>query len=120
MIEIMCRDGSVSDEELEVAAGMLRGLTNSKVEVLPEESRRAMAFWGPGDVAEVIESFDESGLDSRDVNLCDEILQSKEGELHQAMISAGWDVLYDAIEELNGGGKDPDEPDLPLDDEEVM
>lgn len=120
MIEIMCRDGSVSDEELETAAAMLRGLTNSKVEVLQEASHRAMVFWGPGDVAEVIDSFDENGLDSGDTNLCDEILQNKEGAIHQAMLSAGWDVLYDAIDELNGGGKDPDEPDLPLDDEEAM
>lgn len=118
MIEIMCRDGSISEDELETAAGVLRGLLDSKVEVLHEEEHRAMVFWGPGDVAKLIKDDGIDGLDAEDMNLCDEILQTSEGNIHQAMLQAGYDALYDTLCDLVG--PDPEDPDFPPADEEAI
>lgn len=124
MIEIMCRDGSISEDELETAAGVLRGLLDSKVEVLHESEHRAMVFWGPGDVSKLIKDDGIEGLDAEDMNLCDEILQTSEGNIHQAMLQAGYDSLYDTLYDLVGPDpEDPEteeNPDFPPADEEAI
>lgn len=56
MIEIMCRDGKISSKELEKVADMIFYSTGIETEVVYEEDRRALVFWGPEDVKEIVES----------------------------------------------------------------
>lgn len=56
MIEIMCRDGKVPSKELEKVADMIYYSTGIETEVVYEEDRRALVFWGPEDVKEIVES----------------------------------------------------------------
>ena len=46
MIEIMCRDGKVPSKELEKVADMIYYSTGIETEVVYEEDRRALVFWG--------------------------------------------------------------------------
>ena len=96
MIEVMCRDGSVSIEDLESAADLIKIVLNQDVNILTEDEHRAMVFWGPADVKIAMERL---GLTERE--LCEEeqeiVLAECEGEIHHKMLEAGWDVLCDEV-----------------------
>ena len=50
MVELICRDGETSLDELEELADTLFYSTGIDVVTVPERERRAMVFWGPEDV----------------------------------------------------------------------
>ena len=73
MIEIMCRDGKISSKELEKVADMIFYSTGIETEVVYEEDRRALVFWGPEDVKEIVESLNLKSINTDDTNFCDTI-----------------------------------------------
>ena len=66
MIEIMCRDGKVPSKELEKVADMIYYSTGIETEVVYEEDRRALVFWGPEDVKEIVESLNLKSINTDD------------------------------------------------------
>ena len=97
MIEIMCRDGKTPDEELEKIADMVFHATGIDTEVIYEQDRRAMVFWGPEDVKEIVENLKLKSIDIDDTTFCDTIVKAAEPNIHQAMLEAGHDVLFDEV-----------------------
>lgn len=97
MIEIMCRDGKVPSKELEKVADMIFYSTGIETEVIYEEDRRALVFWGPEDVKEIVESLNLKSINTDDTNFCDTIVAAAEPSIHQAMLEAGRDVLFDEV-----------------------
>lgn len=92
MIEIMCRDNSVSDDELTTIASTLEQLSGVAVDVLSKDSIRAMVFWGPDDV------YDYCGEESdMDDDFATSILVEAEPSIHMAMLKAGGEVLQDFV-----------------------
>lgn len=96
MIEIMCRDGGTAVEDLESAADVIKSVLNQDVEILKEEDHRAMVFWSLPDVKAAMKQMGlaESDLTEDELN---QVLIDCEGELHQAMLDAGWDILWAKI-----------------------
>lgn len=97
MIEIMCRDGKISSKELEKVADMIFYSTGIETEVVYEEDRRALVFWGPEDVKEIVESLNLKSINTDDTNFCDTIVATAEPRIHQAMLEVGRDVLFDEV-----------------------
>ena len=97
MVEIMCRDGKMSQEDLEKLADMIYYSTGVETVAIAEEDRRAMVFWGPEDVKEIVERLNIKSFDPEDKVFCDTIVQAAEGKIHQAMLEAGRDVLFDEV-----------------------
>lgn len=97
MVELICRGGETSLDELEKLADMLYYSTGIDVVTVPERERRAMVFWGPEDVKDIVEEMGIKSIDPKDFNFCDTIVQAAEGKIHQAMLEAGRDVLFDAV-----------------------
>lgn len=122
MIEIMCRDGKTSNDELEKIADMVFHATGIDTEVIYEQDRRAMVFWGPEDVKEIVESLGIKSIDTDDTAFCDTVVAAAEPNIHQAMLEAGHDVLFDEVcdtahsmgEEINFDGAAADDDDLPF------
>ena len=97
MVEIMCRDGKMSQEDLEKLADMIYYSTGVETVAIAEEDRRAMVFWGPEDVKEIVDGLNIKSFDPEDMVFCDTIVQAAEGKIHQAMLEAGRDVLFDEV-----------------------
>lgn len=125
MIELMCRDGKMSQEDLEKLADMIYHSTGIDAVALAEEDRRALVFWGPEDVKEIVETMNIKSIDPDDTAFCDTIVQAAEGKIHQAMLEAGHDVLFDEVcETAESMGEhvfttDEVEDDTPYDDFDV-
>lgn len=124
MIEIMCRDGKTSQEELEKIADTIYYSTGIETSVIAEEDRRAMVFWGPEDVKQIVDDFNIKSINSDNTELCNKIVAAAEPKIHQAMLEAGNDVLIDEVcdmaesmgEHLDFSG---DNSQLPFDDFDV-
>ena len=97
MIEIMCRDGKVSKKDMEMFAEMMYRSTGIETNVIDEEDRRAMVFWGPSDVEDAAAGLNFSTLDFENMALCNQILEQAEPKIHKAMLEAGRDTLFDEI-----------------------
>lgn len=97
MVEIMCRDGKTSQEDLEKLADMIYYSTGTEVNVIAERDRRAMVFWGPEDVKEIVERFNIKSIDPDNTNVCDTIVAAVEPQIHQAMLYAGNDILFEEV-----------------------
>lgn len=97
MIEIMCRDGKESQEELEKIANMVYQATGIETNVIDERDRRAMLFWGPEDVSALVSDLKITSLDSKNLDECDNFLAGIEPKMHMAMLDAGHDTLFDEL-----------------------
>lgn len=97
MIEIMCRDGKTSDEDLEAAADVLQNMFDDEIVIIPESERRAMVFWSDKDVVPIMKAMKVSPIDMTEDEYTKSIMENAEMDVHQAMLSAGKDVLYDAV-----------------------
>lgn len=97
MVELMCRDGKTSQEELEKLADTIYYSTGIETEVIAEQDRRAMVFWGPEEVKGIIEQLHIKSINPDNTNLCDTIVAAAEPRIHQAMLEAGNDVLFDEV-----------------------
>ena len=98
MIEMMCRNGSVSPELLHAAAGATEESIGCAVDVLDIDDHRAMVYWGPTDVANAIKELGIKEIDADDANLCADLLCDFEVDIHQAMLEAGHDALQSCLE----------------------
>lgn len=108
MIEIMCRDDSVTPEMLERVADYIRAVIDDDVEILYPEDHRAMVFWSPGDVATAIKETGSATLDADDMDLCNTLLETIEPEIHRSMLEAGRDMLNRYILDVDDGAADDD------------
>lgn len=116
MVELMCRDGKISQSDLEKLADTIYYSTGIEVNVIAEQDRRAMVFWGPEDVKGIIESSHIQSIDPDNTSVCDAIVATAEPKIHQAMLEAGNDILVDEVYELAESlGEHFDDSDVELD-----
>lgn len=116
MVELMCRDGKISQSDLEKLADTIYYSTGIEVNVIAEQDRRAMVFWGPEDVKGIIESSHIQSIDPDNTSVCDAIVATAEPKIHQAMLEAGNDILVDEVYELAESlGEHFDDLDVELD-----
>lgn len=116
MVELMCRDGKISQSDLEKLADTIYYSTGIEVNVIAEQDRRAMVFWGPEDVKGIIESSHIHSIDPDNTSICDTIVATAEPKIHQAMLEAGNDVLVDEVYELAESlGEHFDDSDVEMD-----
>lgn len=97
MVELMCRDGSISQDDLEKLADTIYYSTGIETIVIAEQDRRAMVFWRPEDVKSIVEEFNIKSINPDDTEICDTIVAAAEPKIHQAMIAAGNDILIDEV-----------------------
>ena len=125
MIEIMCRDGSVSDGSLCKIALALEKMTKVEVNPLTSYEAKALVYWGVDDVINLVENIEDSVGIEVDEQDCEDILKYAEVSLYEAQLNAGWDCLWDAVSKFYGEDPpgeedetDPEEPDEEDSDEE--
>lgn len=109
MIEIMCRDGSLSIEQLEQAAQIIEETIGCQVDVLDIDDYRGMVYWGLADVEQILR--EEGVANADDAELCADLLRAYEPDIHTAMLEAGKEALQNGIEEFLNDTMDEDEED---------
>lgn len=99
MIEIICRDGSITDEELILQAQLLEQTSGRQVVPLTSFEACACTFWGVDDVHVALEEQGYDELSMSGEEQCANFLKLHEKELHSAMVDAGWRYLGTRIDQ---------------------
>ncbi len=99
MIEIMCRDNTMRDEDLVSVACALEQMFGCTVDVLTPDDIRGMVFWSDQDVEDAYRNRVDDEKDIPDTKSIKNMLKEIEPGIHMAMLEAGWEVVYDAVDE---------------------
>lgn len=99
MIEIMCRDDTMSDEDLISAACALEQMFGCTVDVLTPDDIRGMVFWSSQDVEDAYRDRVDDENDIPDAESIKNTLKEIEPGIHMAMLEAGWEAIFDAVDE---------------------
>lgn len=120
MIEIMCRDGTVSDAALCKLALELGKITKQDVNPLTSTEARAVVFWGIEDIENLAKEY-FGGTDVECEEVIEDFLDYAEQAVYETTLSAGWDCLRDLLGEYldafdgYGDSPPPDDKDAPED-----